>query len=66
MSNRYDLYPLLVVASLLLVISSGLASLFTTYQSLNRGNPKWWGLPFATSFGLALCFVAAQTLYLIF
>lgn len=65
MSNPYDFYPLLLVAVLLLLFSCGLASLYTIYQSLNRGNPKWWGLPFASSFGLALCFTAAQILYLV-
>jgi hypothetical protein len=59
LSNPYDLYALLFVAIILLIISSGLASLFTTYQSLNKGNPKWWGIPFVIAGGLAICFVTA-------
>lgn len=65
-SNPYEMYQLLFISIILLILSSSLASIYTTYKSLNEGNPKWLGIPFVISGGLAICFFLSQTVYLIF
>lgn len=59
------MYLLLFLSMTVLMISSGVASVFVTYKSLNHGNPKWWGIPFIISAGVAACTMAAETIYLI-
>jgi hypothetical protein len=65
LSTPYTHYLSQTLSLIFLLFSSSLASTYSTYKSLSRGNPKFWAIPWMVAAGVAFCLISAQIFYVV-